>query len=403
MRTKLSILAVSAFLAMPAHASLYNLSLNAGGMTHNVGFGTSEAAFDSFSMSNIEQLIKANGGTFDGRPSAVMDLDYRGVGMRAAYNTNSNALNFRIPELGINQTFYGANREQSLDMLKDWLKGRGGDAANQLSKALVASSPFDPLAGNPNSLMAQMVDGAFDGTNNIGVPGGHNPDNTFDMAISYNHYSIAGKDVKSYRVPMNYTIRFDNRFMRGHRLQFRSPISYTEVDGKAESYALGSGIAYTLLVPFFEQLEITPAYDYGMMVSKDMYSAGIMQSVSLTLRYNFSLFGQNFGFASSVANLSTKAIKYDDIKLDADLDNKAITHGLMWDGKAWGNYNVQAYLKNTSYSGDKLYSERNGEIGMTIGHPKASVAGNPIFVGASYLFTDKSDLDGFKLSIGGSF
>lgn len=404
MRKSLSALALTAIIALPAHASLFNVSVNAGGINQTYGFGKAEDSIDILSLNEIQSRIIASGGTFDINTSAAsVNIDYRGVDLGASYEANSSALSFNIAALGISETFDGATREESLDMLKDWLKGDGGNAVNNLNKALVASSPFDPLAGNPNSLMSSMVDNAFDFANGPGAVGDQGTENTLDLSISFGQYSIAGKDVNSYRLPLSYTARFDNKYMEGHRLQIRMPVTYTEIDGAAKSYTVGTGLAYSFPVPFIKGLELTPAVDYGLMASKDLYSAAIMRSFSLTGRYDFTLFGQDLTISSSYADLSTESVEYDDIKVDADLSNSALTNGIMWRTKTPGNFNLQAFAKDTRFSGDKLYSERTSEVGMAIGHPKAAIFGNPIYVGASYMFTDRSEIDGFKLNMGASF
>lgn len=396
--------AVSAALAAPAHASLFNVNINAGGQSQSYGFGNAADAIDTLDLSAIERQITEAGGAFDRHSSAAsVGIDYRGIDLGANYAENSQVLHFRIAALGINESFNGATREESMDMLKEWLKGEGGSAVNRLNQALVASSPFDPLAGNPSSLMANMVDGAFDYANDVGVVGNQGTENTFNMSVSYGQYSIAGKDVETYRVPLSYTIRFDNDLMKGHRLQFRAPLSYTEIDGHGKSYTVTLGVGYTFPVPFIDGLEMTPAFDYGVMGSEDLYSAAAMKAFSLTTRYEFSLLGQDFAISNSLADLSTDSISYEDIEVDAGLSNRAMTNGIMWKPAAPGNFRIQAFLRDTRYSGDELYSERSNEVGVSLGHKRASIFGNPVFVGASYFFTDRDDLDGFKVNFGASF
>lgn len=399
MRKHLIAMALVAAVAAPAHASLFNVNIDTNGYQYSMSFGNAEAAINALNMSALRDA----GFNVDS-DQASMRIDYRGVDLQASYDLNSPALRFRSDQIGIpEQIFNGATREESMDMLKDWLKGDGLAMVNKLNKALVASSPFDPLAGNPNSLMSKMVDSSFDFANEMNAVGNQGTENTLNLSLSYGQYSIAGKDVETFAVPLSYTLRFDNKVMKGHRLQVRAPVSYTKIDGEGESYTAMLGLAYTVPVPFVKGLELTPAYDYGVMGSEDLYSAAAMRSISLTTRYQFEAFGQGFVLSNSFADLETDSIKYDDIEVNAGLKNRAMTNGVMWVPGGTGNFRVQTFLRDTRYSGDKLYSERTSEVGFSLGHKRASIFGNPVYMGASYMITDKDDLDGFKLNFGASF
>ena len=75
---------------------------------------------------------------------------------------NNAVLTFNVPEADINNlTFDGGTQEASFELLKDWLKNNKDGLMKKILKAGVENTPYDMVAGNPNSLMATMTDTSF--------------------------------------------------------------------------------------------------------------------------------------------------------------------------------------------------------------------------------------------------
>ena len=102
--------------------------------------------------------------------------------------------------------------QKAENQLKDFVKGgTGQNFLTGLLQARVAQTPIDPVAGNPVSYMARLVDNDYDlaieghqaGTNDGGLT-------LFGITPSYNSETLADLNVKSYNLPMRYNHFFNN-------------------------------------------------------------------------------------------------------------------------------------------------------------------------------------------------
>jgi hypothetical protein len=108
--------------------------------------------FDDISLKEIFPDYDPNSGV-------VALLNVRGIRGILSYEPNSTELRLAFPELGLDVRFPGGSREESQELLEEWLKGLSEikDFATTaqlktLLQAVVKYSPVEPVAGNPNSL-----------------------------------------------------------------------------------------------------------------------------------------------------------------------------------------------------------------------------------------------------------
>lgn len=87
--------------------------------------------------------------------SVSLDINLRGLIALTSFAADSTTLVVDIPNAGITTTFDGGTRDQSIILFKEFIKE--GASVPKLLKAYARYSPIDPIAGNPNSLMAQMA------------------------------------------------------------------------------------------------------------------------------------------------------------------------------------------------------------------------------------------------------
>src|SRR5690606_24331272 len=143
-------------------------------------------------------------------------------------------------------------------------------------------------------------------------------------------------DVTTLHLPIAYTFRLD--WFPGHRLQFRMPISHTEINRATNNYSLQLGFGWT--IPLIEGLEITPAIDYGIAGSGALLTAGVLRALSLTTSYDFSVYGQHLTLTNNLAKIDSVRFEYeheddetgntDVYVIDYDLSNSAMTNGVAW-------------------------------------------------------------------------
>src|SRR5690606_26848075 len=235
-------------------------------------------------------------------------------------------------------------------------------------------------------------------------------DNQWDLGISYGTQTVAGNDITSLHLPFAYTFKLD--WFPGHRLQFRMPISHTEINGETNNYSVQLGFGWT--IPLIDGLETTPAIDYGVAGSVEQLTAGVLQALSLTTRYDFSIYGQNFTLTNSLAKIDSVNIEIDGdededtgetktIGIDYDLSNTAMTNGVAWHIALPWKLATQAYIRDTRFFGDELYSSQSTELGVNFGWSASTDTNTQFFVGASYQRHDKSEFDGARLNVGLTF
>jgi hypothetical protein len=202
--------------------------------------------------------------------AATATPNIRGVTAFASYPANSTALRFQVPAAGVDETFTGATRNNSENQLKDFLLKNGGGMATRLLQEMVAASPIDPVAGNPNSLENVSARNDFTIGTGIGISGfeipGHGPaggllgqPNLVSLGGDVGVANSGGYTSTVVTLPLRYTIPFrDPRYA----LTFDLPITYVSTQGAA-SYFGSFGVSLRIPVPAIDNWYITPSIRTG--------------------------------------------------------------------------------------------------------------------------------------------
>ena len=410
---KLVLASAIALAAVPAQAALFEVELiwkDSAESPYKVAFNQAEDAID---VVDVDYILSKWDAFDENADTAIANIKFRGVPITITYEAGTKVI-LDIPSLGINGKEFADDPfgDDALDKLADYLVKVDGDREilPEINKAAVANTGFDPVAGNPNSLMATMV-GTIHGLTNTSITGTNQQDidNQWDLGIRYGSQTVDGNEITSLHLPVAYTFKLD--WFPGHRLQFRMPISHTEINGETNNYSLQFGFGWT--IPVIEGLEITPGIDMGIAGSGELMTAGILRALSLTTRYDFAVMGQNFTLTNSLAKIDSVRFEYEDEDEDAgvtdlyvidyDLSNKAMTNGVAWHIALPWKLATQAYIRDTRFSGDELYSKQSTELGVNFGWSASTDTNTQFFVGASYQRHDKSEFDGARLNFGLTF
>ncbi|HVT34991.1 MAG TPA: hypothetical protein VHE37_05385, partial [Nevskiaceae bacterium] len=321
-------------------------------------------------------------------------------------------LRLQIPSLGIDQTFAGSTREESRDLLKEWFKGAGADQLKQLQTALAKASPIDPVAGNPNSLMAQMVGADFAvatdalGAGKEGFGGGASDTrNLFGASVRFGRYTQNNFDATVLQLPLSYTHLMD---APGYALSFDLPLTYVDNNGaKSGSASLGVG----LRVPVAERWSLIPAVRVGVVASADLGAGSLMYSGGVTSDYQLPSFSTkvNIGLANMVALYKTGSLKVGEYETGYDLQNYVFRNGILLDGEpGWHGFESllrwEVSLVHTDYTGSDLYSRSSTDIGASIGTRRQTGATvwNALRLGATYTF-GPGKISGAQVNFGYTF
>ena len=379
-------------------ADIYTVTASIGGQTVNLGFSTSLTTLDSLQTENLSASLPS----YTGVEVATFVVNYRGLPLNMAYPTaNSTLLTFDIPSLGISQTFTGATRNESKRLLVDYLKK--GDFLGLMQKKLAEVSPVDPTAGNPNSLMSQMIandfaTGFLNGASNIAPQtAGAESTNLIGVGLRFGQYRQDGLSSQSITLPFSYTIRSDIDPRR--QLIISLPVSQTTVEG-AKAYYVGGGLTYRF--PMNDQWTLTPSVSYALTGSVDLGSFSQIAAGSLTSTYVFNQPGFDIAVGNMIGYYKTLKFSHSGYSYDPGIANTVFRNGVMFSTptNAFGKtMSIEYSLIDTRFTGSALYTRSYDEIGVTLGTNKHAQSARSYFRGGmNYLFSPKSK--GFSINLG---
>ncbi|MDH5525177.1 MAG: hypothetical protein OEY01_14470 [Desulfobulbaceae bacterium] len=405
MKRKLLTAVVLAFLvATPAHArDLFSLTAESEGETVTVTFDAIEDIVDAVDSSSLDALVNA----YTPTSVATLTLDIRGLPATVSYPGAGTTLIFTVPSLNISESFTGATRDASQQLFEDFLESDGAGILKKILQQLAATTPIDPVAGNPSSLMAVMGAADFDnGTDFSGdqPAGGEQVSNrnTLGLGLRYGSYSAGDYDQSVYTLPIKYTFRLDSDPSK--QLILDIPISYVDTEG-GKSYAAALGLGYRL--PINNQWSLTPAVRVGGAGSVDLGSAAVIYSGSLTSNYNFNWDEIKVAIGNMAAQFKTTSISAGDYSIDYDLNNTMIKNGIGFEGQT--DYTIfdkptswHFDVAHSAFFGDDLYVDSYLDISMSYGTKATNAVLDNLRIGLTYTVGNNS-YDGGRINFGYTF
>ena len=376
-------------------ASLFSVIVNVGGQTTTASFTSFEHAVDVLSTSGLRSLVPS----YTGVEAATITLNLRGLTAVASYTTaNSTRLVFTVSSLGITEAFQGATRDASEQQLEDFLKKNGNDILSRMGKEFARVSPVDPIAGNPNSLMSQLVaqdfNTSFTDVSNIAAPPRtsgaagqvERVGNFFGIGPRYSQYRQDGLTSKAFSLPLSYTFRND----LDPRIQtsFSIPITLTDTEG-AKGYSVGLSGAYRF--PINDNWALRPAVSLAAAGSIDLGSAAAVASVSVTSTYLIPMGATELGIGNMVGYYSTLKVSSGDYSYNPKISNTVFRNGILFSHAVGDSSSMEWTLVDTYFSGSELYIKHYDEVGVSIGTNRSARSARAYFrCGANYLTSSKS-------------
>jgi hypothetical protein len=392
-------------------AGVFDILIASEGQTFTDSFTSIEDVIDNLDTAEIEQNLSL----YTDTSAADATINFRGVPIYLTIGANSNTIVLSIPSIGVTEQFDGQDRDDSVDLIEDWLQKNGESAVTKLMQELVAETPTDPVAGNPSSLQSRMVAMDYNyATNtsevvemNATTQGMGINANMISIFARYTNYDLDGVSSSSFSIPLAYTFRFDNS---KNSLAIRIPLSVVDVDGsKAANAGLGLGLSYFIN----NDWNLTTAIGYTAVASIDMASVAQLVSGSVTSAYNFKLGDKTLTLGNMIGHYKTIPFSYDEYDIDPDIKNTVLRNGLNMnipsDSVAKGT-SFEVFFIDTRYFGSELYIDQYNEIGFSYGFSKMKQKGEGdkkynvmkgMRVGFTYLLADKAD--GFSVNLGFTF
>ncbi|MBF0312519.1 MAG: hypothetical protein HQK50_02210 [Oligoflexia bacterium] len=393
------------------HAALFNINMTVEGVNKQFGYAKFEDVVNAIKSSSITN----NFPNYTGAGSVTVALDFRGLPMDLSFGSGgTNDLVLSIPSINLSQTFSGTSRDDSKEQFKNWLKRDGQATLNAVMKKLAEVSPFDPVAGNPTSLMSTMVANDFgrgfvstessaatkDTTTSEQTTTSGEISNLIGAGIRIGQYQQAGLKGRSYTLPLSYAVRFKSDPRK--QLIFDLPLTYFKLE-ESKSYNIGLGASFRL--PVAPTWTITPSLATGVVGSVDMASAGQVASAAVTSSYTWTLPLGSLTMGNMLGYYKTLKFKVQGYESNPHIANTVLRNGVMyslphklfkWDSES------ELFLIDTRYFGSELYMEQYNEIGFSLGSVKSRAdLAHYLRAGVTYLFSSKTK--GISVNFGYSF
>jgi hypothetical protein len=282
--------------------------------------------------------------------------------------------------------FNGASWSEVAEEVRKFLLR--GDTAKELQRESARLSPFDPVAGNPSSLMARAV--AFDFASaftpfasNIvdepqkvaqatGLPAGalRGPMRGLPGLGAYAAVlRDEGLTVKSLTIPFSYVLRSDLDPRR--QFSIALPLTLVDVDG---ARATQGTLAASVRQPLAKDWALSASVGYSVVDSKDLGAAGQIGSFAVTSSYVIRTDSGDLGIGNMVGYYRTISGTINGIDTGSGIANTAFRNGLLWSMPApqWIGQalSVEFTLTNTHYLGSELYLRNYSEVGVSLGTNK---------------------------------
>lgn len=357
------ILCSSALITTSGFAAMFEGNITVDGNTKHVSYNSIQELVDTFSNDGLRKLFPAYN---NNSIVTTNNLSLRGLPATFNYVGANTELVLAVPDAGINKSFTGATRNESEQQLRDFFKGEGNADAliSQLLQAFVEKTPFDPIAGNPGSMMGLMIKNAF--ATGAGVwmnrGGEARSANFFSLTPQYSQNSIEGQKSQELVLPIGYSHYFANG---NSALLFSLPIAVQKDSG---SYSYNAGLSMALQQYIMKYWRVTPIISINTGGSKDLGSfalayAGFLKSDVMLPWQNWQ-----FGIHNMAGYLRTHPLRIRGYSIEYRLKNWTTENGL---SAAYFVQNaplgVEAKYSHTDMlGGSKWYIDHYNNIGLNI-------------------------------------
>jgi hypothetical protein len=298
-----------------------------------------------------------------------INLNLRGIGVITAFAANSTILTLDIPQIGISTSFTGSTRDDSVTLMQEFLKSSANDNPN-FFKAFARYSPIDPIAGNPNSLMAAMAQGDYL-FGNLSPLSGCNCcwsaqpiTHQFQTGLNVGRGLVKGFETTTINIPLRYSYSPN----RTYAFIIDLPNTLNKYDG---AYSLAGSLGFGLRIPITHEWSITPTLRGGLGGSVDLIGTGTFVSTGLVSNYNFAFYHHVLSITNQASYFTSTPFHLGSINCDYHLHNFVFKNGFaltFCQGVEFccRTYNYKVTFIDSAFAGDHLYIEHYDEVGISL-------------------------------------
>jgi hypothetical protein len=397
------LLALSGFASLPVHAQQLDCNKSFGfraDINGTRGMTLCASNVDSF-IDAAKDFTESNTRYTQTSPAQAMGR-FNDVNVALSYNANSTKLSYSFPELGMNGSFTGVNRDDSEEQFVEFMKK--SDILGKVLRYQAKNSPSSALTGSGGlipMLGATDFSTGFDTASKIIGDGGQSGkvNNLVGIGLGYASYNIngGGEKVKTTSLPLSYTFRFSDDARR--QVVLSMPISQART-GDADAYNFGLGLAVRL--PVSEHWTLTPGVRYSAVASVDRATVSTVASGSLMSTYVIPMHSFDLAVGNMIAMYQTGKFKSGDYSFDPDIKLKMTRNGLMASFPTSlfdAGMATEISLIDTRYLGEKPFVSNSQEIGITLGTNR-SAANKHSFLRAGVSYFRSNVSKGVMTNIG---
>lgn len=321
---------------------------------------------------------------------ASLDINLRGILASGSFAANSTTFVVQFPQLGVTNTFTGGTREESLTLFKDFVRDAG--THGNLLKAYARFSPIDPIAGNPNSLMAQMgqadyLVGHLSPLSGCSCGWSSQPIvNQIQVGLHAGRSFAGGFDATLLTLPLRYSYSPD----LDHAFILDAPLTYLR-NGGASSLVGSIGIAYRL--PILNSWSLTPIVRLGAGGSLDLCTSGSFISGGVTSVFNYKIRNYVFSLTDYVGYISSTNLWLTGINFNYHLHNVILKNGISLTSCellsiCGREVNFSSFFTDSYFARKRLYIRHYDEVGVSliINHLNPCFKEDCLSIGFSYQF-----------------
>lgn len=383
--------------ALTCHAGVFVLSGTVDGQsTVTYSWDSIETAIDALGDDQLKALLPG----YTGVEAVNLSLNLRGEMAYLAFpSATSTTLVFSLPSLGITQSFTGGTRAESQQLWEDYMKNNTA-LLEGLMRQLVKTSPIDPIAGNPNSLMTRAVQQDYEVMlRNVAASGtgGGASQNRLGSGLTYSSMTSAGVKSRSVTLPLSYARTFGDP---NHEFSIHMPVTLTKV---------GSAKVYETNLSSYYRHPLTPSWVLGGQLglratgSQDLGSLAVLGGSSAMSSYTWGESWQ-LTMGNLVGRNQTLTVKSGGDAYNPRIGNNVYRNGFLLSTPGAGDAlgvltNWEFFWVDTRFAGTELYNRWQEEVGMTYGTRRlANAREADLRGGFTYVKAEKAH--GFRCNIG---
>ena len=385
--------AALSFVSTVAKAELFSIEMLQGALHETRQFDSIVDIFDHYKKGNLDAIFA----TYNKNAASFSKINFRGIPMELSFD-NSAVLTFNAPTLGIAGLEFDGKRnsqEASFNLFRDYLKKNQNDLMKKILKSGIEKTPYDAVAGNPNSMMATMTDISYQRAGG-GVLG--NFVSYISPDASRHHFKHNGESVTAtvYTLPLAKSFELSG----GSKIMFDMPISYTNIDD-SKAYSAQLGLAWAVPVVNNDKFRwiITPGVRSGVTGSKDMLSGGILYSGSLASHIEVPVNNWTFGMTNMIGYIKDVSLDVAGYEIDYELHNTVFKNGISARYDFSDDWALGTSYDYTFYEGSELFIDDYHDVNVSLIRkldPKSFITG--VALVGNYSFDD-DDYYAYRLGV----